>query len=104
MQNHYKKECPDLQKVPLSDRPSPCRGVGEADLRGLGLSLLKGLDQLRIVQHVASGGGQLPQQSVLQLLQETLVVTDGRVEGQILLSMCEDFLIFKVLISCTQLH
>ena len=36
-----------------------CRQV--THLRGFGLSLVESLDQLGIVQHVASGGGQLSQ-------------------------------------------
>ena len=44
-------------------------------LHSFGLGLLQGLHQLHIVQHVPRGGGQLPEEGVLQVLQQVLVLT-----------------------------
>lgn len=58
--------------------PSPRPGVTPVPcsrhLRGFGLGLLQGVHQVHVVQHVARGGGQFPQQGVFQILQQVLVL------------------------------
>lgn len=44
-------------------------------LASFGLGFLESLDELHVVQHVPCGRGELSEQGVLQVFEETLVLT-----------------------------